>query len=164
MKNGIFFNPLVLFMLLNNLPTIFRLFYPHFGTFFVNFCHCKTIPKCILQSLKEKCCSTPIDFWEVQPLLKNFEAKNYNHFAIWHLGLAKKFPQMIQKIIHCFLTICFMLVWQLVVQLFIKAYVLMYSCTHVLMYSCTCLLMNSCTQFASLPYSVVHQICGLDSN
>ena len=50
MKNGIFFNPLVLFMLLNNLPTIFRLFYPHFRTFFVNFCHCKTIPKCILQS------------------------------------------------------------------------------------------------------------------
>ena len=53
-------------MLLNNLPTIFRLFYPHFGTFFVNFCHCKTIPKCILQSLlKEKCCSTPIDFWDL---------------------------------------------------------------------------------------------------
>ena len=41
-------------MLLNNLPTIFRLFYPHFGTFFVNFCHCKTIPKCILQTLNSR--------------------------------------------------------------------------------------------------------------
>ena len=73
MKNGIFFNPLVLFMLLNNLPTIFRLFYSHFGTVFVNFCHCKAIPKCILQTLKEKCCST--SNWFLRPLLKNFGTK-----------------------------------------------------------------------------------------
>ena len=65
MKNGIFFNPLVLFMLLNNLPTIFRLFYPHFRTFFVNFCHCKTIPKCILQFLRKNAVLLPIDFWDL---------------------------------------------------------------------------------------------------
>lgn len=107
-------------MLLNNLPTIFRLFYPHFGTFFVNFCHCKTIPKCILQSLNSRKNAVLLQLifgrfnlcWRILEPKKDF--KLYNHFAIWHLGLAKKFPQMIQKIIHCFLTICFMLVWQLV--------------------------------------------------
>ena len=109
-------NPLVLFMLLNNLPTIFRLFYPHFRTFFVNFCHCKTIPKCILQSLnsRKNAVLLPIDFWDLCWRILDTIFKLYNYFAIWHLGLAKKFPQMIQKIIHCFLTICFMLVWQLV--------------------------------------------------